>query len=316
MNYRHAYHAGNFADVFKHAALALIVEYLKKKPAPFAVIDAFAGLGRYDLAAPEAEKTGEWRQGIGCVLESKVALPGLAPLFKTIAAVNNRRMPSAENLPRVYPGSPRVARALMRRTDKLWCAELHPEDSRALAREFRGDALVEVRRMDGYEAIRAWLPPPPRANRHADRRASARRGESKTTPGGRTSGQKRGVILIDPPFEVEDEFHHLLRGLEDGIRRFATGVFVLWYPIKHRAPVDKFHVALAGLGIRRILKAELWLRAPTKSEEPPEKLNGCGLIVVNPPWRIDAELADLAAGLARLWAGAEGDSAVGWLVGE
>jgi 23S rRNA (adenine2030-N6)-methyltransferase len=284
MNYRHAYHAGNFADVFKHAGLALIVDYLKKKPVPFAVIDTHAGLGRYDLSAPEAEKTGEWRQGIGRVLESPPDLPGLGLLLKAVAAVNGGHKPSAAHMPRYYPGSPRVARTLLRKSDKLWCAELHPEDARALAREFRGDGQVEIRRMDGYEAIRAWLPP----------------------------REKRGVVLIDPPFEQRDEFDHLLRGLKDGHRRFATGIFVLWYPIKARAPADRFHAALAESAIRRILAAELLIHRLDNSE----RLNGCGLIVVNPPWRLDADLARLTAGLAGLFAPDEGASSVGWLAGE
>lgn len=302
MNYRHAYHAGNFADVFKHAGLALIIEHLKKKPTPFAVIDTHAGLGRYDLAAPEAEKTGEWRRGIGRVLESPPDLPGLGLLLRAIAAVNGGRKPSAGQMPRQYPGSPRVARSLLRKNDKLWCAELHPEDARALAREFGGDAQVEVRRMDGYEAIRAWLPPLPRANP---------RGESTMAAGIRPP-PKRGVILIDPPFEQRDEFRYLLKGLKEGMRRFATGIFVLWYPIKDRAPVDTFHAALAESAIRRILAAELLIHAL----DDPERLNGCGLIVVNPPWQFETDLARLAAGLARLFAPDEGASSVRWLAGE
>lgn len=284
MNYRHAFHAGNFADVFKHAALALIVEYLKRKAKPFAVVDTHAGLGRYDLSAPEAERTGEWRQGIGRVLEANPDLPGLASLMKAIAVVNGGKKPSSENLPRWYPGSPRVARALIRKNDRLWCAELHPEDAHVLAREFAGDPQVETRRMDGYEAIRAWLPP----------------------------REKRGVALIDPPFEQRDEFRHLLKGLKEGLRRFATGIFVLWYPIKSRAPVAAFHKALAESGIREILAVELLLR-PLND---PEKLNGCGLIVVNPPWRLDADLARLAAGLTGIFGGSGGSSSVNWLAGE
>ena len=284
MNYRHAFHAGNFADVFKHAALALIVEHLKRKATPFAVVDTHAGLGRYDLAAPEAERTGEWREGIGRVLESNPDLPGLASLMKAIAAVNNRQKPTAGHLPRWYPGSPRVARTLLRKSDRLWCAELHPDDAHVLAREFAGDAQVEARRMDGYEAIRAWLPPAPR----------------------------RGVALIDPPFEQRDEFRHLLKGLKDGHRRFATGIFILWYPIKTRAPVDGFRHALAESGIRKILAAELLIRPLDNLE----RLNGCGLIVVNPPWRLDRELAELAAGLAGIFGGGRGYSSVGWLAGE
>ncbi|MSO85287.1 MAG: 23S rRNA (adenine(2030)-N(6))-methyltransferase RlmJ [Rhodospirillales bacterium] len=325
MNYRHAFHAGNFADVFKHAVLALIIEYLKRKSAPFALMDTHAGLGRYDLAAAEAERTGEWRDGIGRVLESFVGpptggtarLPGLASLFKAIAAVNGGKKPSAENPPRWYPGSPRVARALMRKSDRLRCAELHPEDARALAGLFGGDAQVLVRHMDGYEAIRAWLPPP----------------------------ERRGVVLIDPPFEQRDEFKLLLKGLGDGHRRFATGTFVLWHPIKDRAPVEAFHQALVGSGIKRILAAELLLRPPGGARRPnkklgaenaagslgigafapgdPERLNGCGLIVVNPPWRLDQDLAELVAGLRAILGGLdeganrrEKTAAVRWLVGE
>lgn len=327
MNYRHAFHAGNFADVFKHAAFALILEYLKRKPAPFAVVDTHAGLGRYDLAAAEAERTGEWREGIGRVLESGSVFPGLASLLKAVAAVNAGKKPTAASPPRWYPGSPRIARALMRpRTcargaheqhDRLWCAELHPDDARILAREFRGDALVQVRHMDGYEAIRAWLPPQ----------------------------EKRGIVLVDPPFESRDEFRVLLKGLKDGHRRFATGIFVLWYPIKNRAPVETFHKALAASGIRRILAAELLLHAPggagRQNRRPgadnaagsvvvgasapgdPTRLNGCGLIVVNPPWRLDQDLAELTTGLEGVLGGESGGlmrpgepPGVRWLVGE
>ncbi|MCC7017285.1 MAG: 23S rRNA (adenine(2030)-N(6))-methyltransferase RlmJ [Rhodospirillales bacterium] len=291
MNYRHAFHAGNFADVFKHAAFALILEYLKRKPAPFAVVDTHAGLGRYDLAAAEAERTGEWREGIGRVLESGSVFPGLSSLLKAVAAVNAGKKPTAASPPRWYPGSPRIARALLRKNDRLWCAELHPDDSRVLARECRGDPLVQVRHMDGYEAIRAWLPP----------------------------SMRRGVVLVDPPFESRDEFRFLLKGLKDGHRRFATGIFVLWYPIKDRAPVEAFHKALAASGIRRILAAELLLRLPDDSE----RLQGCGLIVVNPPWRLDRDLAELTAGLAGVLGGDSGGltrpgepPGVRWLAGE
>ena len=317
MNYRHAFHAGAFADVFKHAAFALILEYLKRKAAPFAVVDTHAGLGRYDLAAAEAERTGEWREGIGRVLESSERPPGIASLLKAVAAVNGGKKPSAASPPRWYPGSPRIARTLIRNRDLLWCAELHPDDARVLAREFRGDSQVVVRHMDGYEAIRAWLPPP----------------------------ERRGVVLVDPPFEQRDEFRYLLKGLKDGHRRFATGIFVLWYPIKGLAPVGAFHQALAQSGLRRILAAELLLRPPGGAGRPnkkpgaenaagslgigafapadPARLQGCGLIVVNPPWRLDSDLAELVAGLRTVFsATVEGANrrgevpAVRWLVGE
>ena len=287
MNYRHAFHAGNFADVFKHAALALIIEYLKRKPGPFAVIDTHAGLGRYDLAAPEAEKTGEWRQGIGRLWASEARPPGVATLLGAVAGANG----GSTAAPRWYPGSPRIARSLLRKRDRLWCADLHPDDARALAREFRGDAQVVVRQMDGYQALRAWLPP----------------------------AEKRGVVLVDPPFEQRDEFKFLLKGLKDGARRFETGIFVLWYPIKDRSPVEAFHQALGTSGLKRILVAELLLRAPTD----PTRLNGCGLVMVNPPWRLDSDLALLAAGLRAVFneSGAALNpsgktNAIRWLVGE
>ncbi len=272
MNYRHAFHAGNFADVFKHAAIALILDYLKRKETPLAVVDTHAGLGRYDLTAAEAERTGEWREGLGRVLAAAARPPGLALLLKAVAAVNGGKKPTAERPPRWYPGSPRIARTLLRPRDRLFAAELHPEDAQALMREFRNDDQAVIKRMDGYEAIKAWLPP-----------------ESR-----------RGLVLVDPPFERKDEFAALLKGLKDGHRRFATGVFVLWYPIKDRPPVDAFHKALTGSGIRRIFAAELLLRPPTD----PERLNGCGLIVVNPPWRLDQDLGRLVADLGAIFGAA------------
>ena len=360
MNYRHVFHAGNFADVFKHAAFALIIEYLKRKAAPFAVVDTHAGLGRYDLAAAEAERTGEWREGIGRVLESSERPPGIASLLKAVAAVNGGKKPSAASPPRWYPGSPRIARTLIRNRDRLWCAELHPDDARVLAREFRGDSQVVVRHMDGYEAIRAWLPPQtPRANPRGESMEAAGNSLLARLPAG--PPMRRGVVLVDPPFEQRDEFRYLLKGLKDGHRRFATGIFVLWYPIKGLAPVGAFHQALAQSGLRRILAAELLLRPPGGAgrpnkkpgaenaagslgigafapgdparpdrgassdarEDSPARLQGCGLIVVNPPWRLDSDLAELVAGLRTVFsATVEGANrrgevpAVRWLVGE
>ena len=336
MNYRHAFHAGNFADVFKHAAFALILEYLRRKPAPFAIVDTHAGIGRYDLAAPEAERTGEWRDGIGRVLAQAERPPGVASLLKAVAAVNAGKKPTAASPPRWYPGSPRIARALMRKNDRLWCAELHPDDARSLAKLFGGDPRVVVRHMDGYEAIRAWLPPlPPRATPGS--KSPGARGESIEAASRRQAcirttirpPLRRGVVLIDPPFERQGEFKYLLKGLQDGHRRFATGIFVLWYPIKDPLPVAAFHQALAHSGIRRILAAELLLRAPDDPTRPDRgalfntRLNGCGLIVVNPPWRLDRDLAGLVAGLRTIFSATDGSAnrmgkpaAVRWLVGE
>ncbi len=282
MNYRHAYHAGNFADVVKHAALALIIERLKGKEAPFCVIDTHAGLGRYDLSAPEAQKTGEFRDGILRLLErDPKALPAeLEPYLAVVRALNRG---SAQL--RWYPGSPRLSLDLLRPQDRLMLLELHPDDARTLSGLFAGDARVSVHNADGYVGLKAFLPPK----------------------------ERRGLVLVDPPFERKDEFARLARGLRQAHRRWATGHYLLWYPIKGRAPVAAFHEALKAAGIVRILIAELLLRPPTD----PERLNGCGLVLVNPPWRLDGALSALLPKLAALFGAARGAGArVEWLVPE
>jgi 23S rRNA (adenine2030-N6)-methyltransferase len=255
VNYRHAYHAGNFADVVKHAALALVLEHLAAKDKPFAVLDTHAGIGRYDLAAIEAEKTGEYRDGILNVLDRPH--PALAPYLRVVAALNPQGGPE----PRFYPGSPELIVRLTRPQDRIQLVELHPEDAAALATTYAGDPRIAVYGEDGYAALKALLPPQPR----------------------------RGLVLIDPPFEVTDEFTRLARGLRHAHRRFATGIYLLWYPIKARAPVAAFHGELAQGDIRRIAVAELLLRP----DDDPERLNGCGLVIVNPPWRLTETLAEL-----------------------
>lgn len=279
MNYRHAYHAGGFTDVVKHAAMALIIERLKAKPAPFCVVDTHAGIGRYDLWSEPAQKTGEYRDGILRVLPPPTP-EQLAPYLDVVRAMNG----GGREI-RWYPGSPELARALLRRQDRLVLLELHPEDARLLARNFAGDGRVQVHHADGYVGVKAFLPPP----------------------------ERRGLVLIDPPFEVRDEFTRLGRGLRHGHRRWSTGIYAAWYPIKHRAPVRAFHDDLVASGIRRILVAEL-LRRP---DDDPERLNGTGLVVINPPWRLDQALASLLPQLlARFGAAASGRVVVEMLVPE
>jgi 23S rRNA (adenine2030-N6)-methyltransferase len=282
MNYRHAYHAGNFADVVKHATLALLIERLKAKDAPFCVIDTHAGVGRYDLSSAEAQKTGEFRDGVLRLIESDPkALPAeLAPYLSVVRALNR----GSTGL-RWYPGSPRLALDLLRPHDRLVLLELHPEDARKLGSLFAGDARVSVHNADGYTGLKAFLPPKPR----------------------------RGLVLVDPPFEHKDEFTRLARGVRHAHRRWATGQFLLWYPIKARPAVAAFHEELTASGIVRILIAELLLRPATD----PERLNGCGLVLVNPPWRMDATLLALLPKLAELFGAARGAGArVEWLVPE
>ncbi len=287
MNYRHAFHAGNFADCMKHALLVWLLRALMRKQAPVFVLDTHAGRGRYDLSSGPAERTGEWRAGIARLLEDppaeladyvgEVRAQGLCPSAcpsPPHPALSPKDGGEEKNLspgfyPGSYPGSPALIRALLRDDDRMACCELHPEDYAALKVEFARDPQVAVHRRDAWEALRALLPP----------------------------AQKRGLVLIDPPYEDTEEFSHLAAGLRTGWSRFRTGVFAAWYPVKHRAPVRAFHTALAESGIRDIVAAELWLREPLD----PTRLNGCGLAVVNPPFGFEeAAPAILQALLDRL----------------
>ncbi len=282
MNYRHDYHAGNFADVLKHAVLALVIEHLKQKPAPFRVIDTHAGAGLYDLGGSEAEKTGEWRNGIGRLLNARlpaVLQPSLAAYLGAVAAEND-----GGEL-HLYPGSPRIARSLIRPVDHLIANELHPEDFRRLKQLFAGDPRVKVLNLDGWVALKSLLPPK----------------------------ERRGVVLVDPPFEEPDEFGRLTRGLASAAKRFAGGIILLWYPIKDRAAVARFHRDLQDLGLAKLLAVELMIRAQRRTDE----LVGTGLVMLNPPFLLDARLAQLVPSLAETLAqGAGASCRVEWLTGE
>ncbi len=255
MNYRHAFHAGNFADCFKHALLLWLLDALARKPAPFFVLDTHAGAGHYDLSGGSAERTGEWRAGILRLLDDAPA--ALTPYVDAVRALG------------LYPGSPALIRARLRSGDRLAACELHPEEAHALRQMFGRDRQVGVHQRDGWEAIGALLPPM----------------------------ERRGLVLIDPPYERQDEFASLASGLRTGWSRFAGGVFAAWYPIKHRAPVRAFHADVQASGIRDVVAAELHLREPVD----PARLNGCGLLVVNPPFRFETEAPPILAALrARL----------------
>ncbi len=238
MNYRHAYHAGNFADCMKHALLVWLVRAMQRKPGGMLVLDSHAGTGFTDLAGPEAQRTGEFHAGIARLLDDPPA-----PLAEYVALVRGLGL---------YPGSPALIRALLRPQDRLAACELHPEDHAALRRRFRGDRQVSVHHRDAWEALGALLPP----------------------------AERRGLVLIDPPYEAADEFTRLAAGLVTAHGRFPAGVLAAWYPIKHRAPVRTFHAALRDAGLRDVVAAELWLRAPLDAA----RLNGCGLLLVNPPY--------------------------------
>jgi 23S rRNA (adenine2030-N6)-methyltransferase len=254
MNYRHIYHAGNFADVLKHAVLARLIDYLKLKDKPFRVIDTHAGIGVYDLSSEEAQKTGEWLGGIGKLLGPdlpKSVAPLLAPYLDTVKALN------ATSSVRLYPGSPKLARMLLRKEDRLSLMELHPADYQTLHGNFADDFQTRVTRLDGWLALNAHVPPK----------------------------EKRGLILVDPPFEEPNEYQRLADGLSKAWRKFPGGIYCLWYPLKRGAPIKDFMTALHALEIPKMLCAELSVRS-----EREEGLTGSGLIIVNPPYTLKGEL--------------------------
>lgn len=282
MNYRHAYHAGNFADVLKHSVLALILEHLKLKDAPFRVVDTHAGIARYDLTGPSAAKTGEWKSGIGRLLGAHAAsipvdvAPYLAPYLRVVTDLN----PGGDLVH--YPGSPLVALKLMRKTDRLVANELHPEDAATLDDTIGSDRRVKILSLDAYVALKSLLPPP----------------------------ERRGAVMIDPPFEVRDEFSQLIRGLRQATRRFATGIHLVWYPIKDRDAVATFHDEILAAGFAKALAMELAVGVTPNAYA----LNACGLVVINPPHTLKAAAETLLPYFAQhLAQGAGAASRVRWL---
>ena len=202
MNYRHAFHAGNFADVFKHAILTRILVYLTRKDTPLRYLDTHAGVGRYDLRALKAEKTGEWRDGIGR-LNGATFAPDVAALLEPWLKVVGPQ--DADGHPvQSYPGSPALAQALLRPQDRMTLCELHPEDMRSLVRRMGRDGRLRIVEIDGYLALNAYVPPP----------------------------ERRGLVLVDPPFESPDEFAHMVRVFADAYSKWPTGTYAFWYPLK------------------------------------------------------------------------------------
>jgi len=278
MNYRHAYHAGNHADVLKHVVLARLLEHMKKKDKPFRVIDAHAGVGLYDLSGLEAGKTGEWEGGIGKLAEpfSAEVEALLKPYREVIAALN-----PGGGL-RYYPGSPELSLRLMRANDRLVANELHPQDAIALEQQYLHDPRCDVTSMDAETCLKARLPPP----------------------------ERRGLILVDPPYEAKNEAERTVRMLEHGVRRFAQGVFAVWYPLKAGDTAEMVVAGARDIGLPATLKVELRVREAFSGGG----LAGSGLLILNTPWKLDHELKLLVPALAeRLGLGRWGQGEVSWL---
>jgi 23S rRNA (adenine2030-N6)-methyltransferase len=277
MNYRHLYHAGNFADVFKHAVLVRLLQALKRKPKGFAYVETHAGGGRFDLHAADAQKTGEYRDGIARLWTDP--LDGHEDYLAAVRAQN----PGGQL--RYYPGSPRIARSLLRTQDRMRLAEQLPAECARLQTEFVHDAQVSVSCADGYAALKAWLPPP----------------------------ERRGIVFVDPPYERNDEWERVAEAVATAVTRWPQGVYAVWYPLKPGAPVARLKSALVTAGLRNILAVE-FLVWPA---DTPFRLNGCGMLILNPPWQIDAELRSLLEPLARrLKQGPATAWTVAWLVPE
>ena len=271
MNYRHIYHAGNFADVVKHAILSRIVDYLKRKDKAFRVIDTHAGIGLYDLTSEAAQKTGEWRGGIGRVIAADLepaAAALLAPYLDAVRAFN------PDGGVRRYPGSPRIVRHLLRERDRLTAVELHPVDAEALKQEFAGDVQTRVIELDGWLALGAQLPPK----------------------------EKRGLVLIDPPFEEQGEFERIAARLAKAHRRWPGGIYAVWYPIKDRPAAARFRDGFRDGHIAKVL--DVWMTVRGAADVP--RLDGTGLLIVNPPFPLAGELAIMLPALARLLADGPG----------
>lgn len=271
MNYRHAFHAGNFADVFKHALLARILVYLARKDAPMRYLDTHAGVGRYDLAGEESERTGEWRDGIARVLR-QTPPPQVAELLEPWLATLGPA--DADMRPATYPGSPALAQALTRPQDRLTLCELHPQDRAALTRALGRDRRVKTIEIDGYMALKAYVPPP----------------------------ERRGLVLVDPPFEAPDEFGRVGDAFEVAFAKWPGGVYALWHPLKDAGAADRFVARVARIARGRALRLELSVARPAREG----RLVGNGMVVVNPPFVLEAEARALLPWLADVLAQAPG----------
>jgi 23S rRNA (adenine2030-N6)-methyltransferase len=262
VNYRHAFHAGNFADVMKHAILVRILLYLHRKATPIRVIDTHAGTGLYDLASDEALRTGEWQDGIGRLeqpFDAEVEAI-LQPYRQVIAEVRARYGQHR------YPGSPLIIRELLRRPDRAVLVELHPADQTTLAELFKAAAGVKVLHLDGWTALHALVPPK----------------------------ERRGFVLIDPPYEKPAELERLGDELVRAVRKWPTGIYAGWYPIKDLAVPDAVAGMLDAQCPRPVLRLELLVERP----DDVMRLNGCGLFVINPPWTLAEEAGILLPALA------------------
>lgn len=278
LSYRHSFHAGNHADVLKHIVQSLILNALQQKDKPFVYHDTHSGVGRYDLTHEWSEKTGEYKQGIARIWQQNVTPYAIESYLAAIKALNN-----GDTL-RYYPGSPRVARAHLRPQDRMVLTELHPSDYPLLEQEFQRDRQVSIYKEDGFTRLKASLPPK----------------------------ERRGLVLIDPPYELAKEYRDVVQAIAQSYKRWSTGIYAIWYPVVNRCDIDDMLEGLANLGIRKILQIELGV-APDTNERG---MTASGMIVINPPWKLESEMQEILPFLKQAIAPVTGHFKVEWVVPE
>lgn len=279
LSYRHSFHAGNHADVLKHTVQSLIIEALKEKEKPFLYLDTHAGAGRYLLSGEHAEKTGEYLEGIARLWQQDDLPAELEPYMMAVRHFNR------SGQLRYYPGSPLIARQLLREQDRLHLSELHPSDFPLLRAEFQKDERARVVRENGYQQLKSQLPP----------------------------ASRRGLILIDPPYELKSDYQDVVKGIQEGYKRFATGTYALWYPVVLRQNIKRLVHALEESGIRRILQIELAVRPDSDQRG----MTASGMIVINPPWKLEGQMRSVLPWLHQMLVPeGTGHTSVNWIVPE
>lgn len=278
LSYRHSFHAGNHADVVKHIVQSLILDALKQKDKPFVYHDTHSGVGRYDLQDERSEKTGEFKQGIARIWQRDDIPAEIASYIEAIKVLNNG------DALRYYPGSPKVARAQLRDQDRMVLTELHPSDFPLLLQEFRGDSQVRIYKEDAFARLKGSLPPK----------------------------ERRGVVLIDPPYELKHEYMDVVKAIKESHKRWATGTYAIWYPVVYRENIDKMLKGLEDLGIRKILQIELGVEPDTEERG----MTASGMIVINPPWKLESQMQAILPWLKEAIAPNHGHYKVEWIVPE
>ncbi|HGD3319687.1 TPA: 23S rRNA (adenine(2030)-N(6))-methyltransferase RlmJ [Proteus mirabilis] len=279
LSYRHSFHAGNHADVLKHIVQTLIIESLKEKEKPFLYLDTHAGAGRYQLTNAHATRTGEYLEGIARLWQQEEVPELILPYLEAVGSLN-----TSDEL-RYYSGSPLLAAKLLREQDLLMLTELHPTDFPLLRTEFSRDKRVRVCREDGFGQLKSKLPP----------------------------ASRRGFALIDPPYELKQDYSAVVKGIVEGYKRFATGTYAIWYPVVHRQQIKRMLKELEATGIRKILQIEL----AVKPDSDQLGMTASGMIVINPPWKLASQMASILPWLHKtLVPEGTGHTLVEWVVPE